>query len=656
MSGVVVLGGVSGAPRGAAAAEDQVPEFRLGEVVVTGKEERVVEQATTVSEVTAEEIRAKGARTLNEALDLLPGLFIRVGGDGTPRMDVRGMRTRNVMLLVDGVPVNSTFDNQWDPTLVPVENIARIKVSRGPNSILYGDGGNGGVINIITKKGEKTPHGSLSAEYGQGPTRLVRGSAGAGTDDVDAFVSGSVYDQNGFPLSDGFTPTAAENGGTRINSDRERRNAYGNLVYRPDDMTEIGLSASYTRGKHGLPPVTNFSASDPFTKSAKFDRVEPDVGYSAQVGITHDFEMPLQLRSWIYMNELAEVTNRYDDVTFSSQVKNNAFHAHSLAQNYGGAVQLAYDMGAWGHATLAFNGRQEHFDSQNDKVQIKAGKKKTIVTIENSNFEAFSTGLEYEVRPMDGLGVVLGLGKEFQSRDGGTSDEDMTYIVGATYDATDTTRLHASHAKKIRFPSLKELFDGDAANPNLVTERTFHYEVGVEQTVPDWDTTFGATPFIVFAENFIEKNSAGVYSNFQNYRFRGVEVTAVNRSIKHLLLSFGYTYLDSVDLSSGRHHDDLQFRPRHKGSVEARYDFGWGLSAYLSYLLVAEQKFYTDDDLQQKKAPDYNLVAIKVMQEIVPGRLDAYVRVDNLFDVNYEQAYGLPQAGRIVYVGADAKF
>ena len=61
-------------------------------------------------------------------------------------------------------------------------------------------------------------------------------------------------------------------------------------------------------------------------------------------------------------------------------------------------------------------------------------------------------------------------------------------------------------------------------------------------------------------------------------------------------------------------------------------------------------------DLIERKLSDYPLVNVTLSQVIVPDRLDVYARVDNLFDTNYDQAYGLPQAGRVAYVGADVKF
>lgn len=65
---------------------------------------RIVEQITTVDEVTAAQIERSGASTLDEAVRLVPGVAIVNGGDGVPRINIRGFRTRNITLLIDGVP------------------------------------------------------------------------------------------------------------------------------------------------------------------------------------------------------------------------------------------------------------------------------------------------------------------------------------------------------------------------------------------------------------------------------------------------------------------------------------------------------------------------------------------------------------------------
>ena len=121
-----------------AQAQAKTDSYTLGEIVVSGEREGV-ESVGTVREITAVDIQNKGARTLDEALQLLPGVYIRTGADGVPRVDLRGLRSRHVILLLDGIPVNSTYDGNFDPTLIPVESIERIKVSYGNHSVLYGD-------------------------------------------------------------------------------------------------------------------------------------------------------------------------------------------------------------------------------------------------------------------------------------------------------------------------------------------------------------------------------------------------------------------------------------------------------------------------------------------------------------------------------------
>src|SRR5690606_22870584 len=94
------------------------------------------------------------ATTLDEALRLLPGMYVSVGGQGSPRLQVRGLQTRGVKSLINGIPLNSTYESDFDPTLIPVTQIDHIKLSKGATSVLYGDGGLGGVVNVITKQGQ----------------------------------------------------------------------------------------------------------------------------------------------------------------------------------------------------------------------------------------------------------------------------------------------------------------------------------------------------------------------------------------------------------------------------------------------------------------------------------------------------------------------
>ena len=144
------------------------------------------------------------ARSLDDALELLPGVNVRTGGNGNPRIDVRGYRTRHVKLLLNGVPFGNTFDGQFDPTLLPSESIARIKLTTGASSTLYGDGAVGAVINVITRQAELGQTATTHAEYGSGDYHRVHGSYAWGDSHSGVFVAGGRSARDGFPLAGGF--------------------------------------------------------------------------------------------------------------------------------------------------------------------------------------------------------------------------------------------------------------------------------------------------------------------------------------------------------------------------------------------------------------------------------------------------------------------
>ena len=91
------------------------PLLNINEVIVVhGDGGEASEMATTHWSISEEEIRATGAQTLDQVLKNVPGVYIRIGGDGTPRVDIRGFKTRHVTLLVNGVPMSSADDGQFD--------------------------------------------------------------------------------------------------------------------------------------------------------------------------------------------------------------------------------------------------------------------------------------------------------------------------------------------------------------------------------------------------------------------------------------------------------------------------------------------------------------------------------------------------------------
>lgn len=627
--------------------------FRLGEVVVSDVGAGVEAVGTTHS-LDAETLKRRGVRTLNEALVLLPGVSVRTGGDGTPRIDIRGYRTRHVLLLLDGIPINSTYDGQFDPASIPVEHIAEIKVTTGSASVLYGSGGNGGVINIISKKGQKGVHGAVATEAGQEDAYLGKLSLGLGGEALDGFVSASASRRNGFRLSDHFSATDYEDGDQRENSDLENVNLFGNLGYALSEKTLLGVALNYTAGEYGKPAVTNYDKNDPFTKKLKYDRLDDQEGVAGQISFSHLTDGTLSLRGWAFFNTLDVEENRYDDDSYAAQLQKGSYRSESTTETAGGSVQLAYAMSTFGTITLGLIGQNESWDLSGFEM-VKDNVSGDLDG--NEDLQLYTAALEYTVSPIDRLELVLGYGQHYQDREEG--DEDAySYLIGLNYRLFAETRLKASHARKVRFPSINQLYDINGGNSDLHAERTLHYEVGVEQALPA-ATTLALTLFHDEAEDFIEKDITEINQNFETYVFRGAEISAENRGVKNLLLRATYSYLDSEDRSSGSQQDELQYRPRDKATFEAGYDFSFGLTANITLLYVANQYFYDSDGkdpLEKQRLEAATVVNVKLDQAFFDRACHLYVGADNLFDEDYEESYGLPQAGRTLYAGMEYRF
>ncbi|WP_315903036.1 TonB-dependent receptor [Shewanella phaeophyticola] len=100
-------------------------------IVVKGQSASAVESSMTHWSLSRADIEASGAQSLDKVLKTVPGIYVRVGGQGTPRVDIRGFKSRHVIYLINGVPANSAEDGQFDPSVVPTALIESIEVSVG---------------------------------------------------------------------------------------------------------------------------------------------------------------------------------------------------------------------------------------------------------------------------------------------------------------------------------------------------------------------------------------------------------------------------------------------------------------------------------------------------------------------------------------------
>src|SRR5262245_7722432 len=138
---------------------------------VSKRSQKVANAAAAVFVITQEDIKRSGARNIPEALRMVPGLEVARIDENKWAIGARGFNGRfdnKLLVLIDGRSVYTPLFSgvYWDIQDVPLDDIDRIEVIRGPGATLWGANAVNGVINIITKPAEATQSGLVKAEAG----------------------------------------------------------------------------------------------------------------------------------------------------------------------------------------------------------------------------------------------------------------------------------------------------------------------------------------------------------------------------------------------------------------------------------------------------------------------------------------------------------
>ena len=244
-------------------------------IVITPDRTSVEEELapSNVTVISQEEIQDSGAKTVGELLDSSLGVEIHNMGSNskTDTADIRGFgdtALSNVLVLVDGRKINTIDTSGPDLTQIPVETIGRIEVIRGAASVLYGDNAVGGVINIITKKGEGRLTGSV--EYDGG-------SYGASSENIN--VGGS---QKG--LSYQMNQKYSNNDGYRDNSYLLDKDYDGKFSYSLTDALTINSGIVWHQDNYGLPGA--LSAAEMATLGRRGSTFPDDTDYASSLDKT----------------------------------------------------------------------------------------------------------------------------------------------------------------------------------------------------------------------------------------------------------------------------------------------------------------------------------------------------------------------------------
>ena len=581
--------------------------------------------ASSVTVITAEDIAARQERTLTDILKEVPGLnLVQNGGTGgLATVFMRGTNSNHTKVLVDGIDVsdpsspNATFDFAQFLT----QDIERVEVLRGPQSGLYGSDAIGGVINIITKSGSGPAQLSASAEGGAfqtfNQTGALRGS-------VDQFH----YNASVEHLHSGATPVTPLD--LLLPGEARNDDYYDNLTLATKlgyDLTrdfDVGLVARYTDA-HLRETGDDFSTFPSFP-AAQQTRNNTAEYYARATGHLVSFD-------GFFDQVLGVAYTRKRSSTLEPDFPESLATGERTKIDWQGTLKFS-------KAQSLVLGAEHARDAINEP--ISAG----------NNIDSGYAELQSQF----GANLYSALNARYDSNDrfGGKA----TYRLAPAYViAGSGTKLKASVGSGFKAPTLSELFQDFApfffANPNLRSETSTGYDVGVEQAIGSDAFRVGATYYYNRIRNLVTIDDTGTtYANIGRAHTDGVESFVTYTPARTVTLRADYTYTQATDDGS---HQELLRRPRHKASLNTAWQATNAFAVNATLLTLSSWiDGNRDFSIPRLTAAGYTVVNVAASFDL-DRHFTVYGRIDNLFDRHYRSPVGFLQPTLGAFAGIRAK-
>jgi len=571
------------------------------------------EVGSSLTIIDRQQIEARQSTNVADLLRDVPALDVVQQGTpgGLTSVFMRGAESRHTKVLIDGIPLNdpSNASRLYDFSYLSTDNVERIEVLRGPQSTLYGSDAVGGVISIVTKRGEGPPTARLDLMGGSfGTSREALSVSGGGT--RGHFSLGASYLQ-----SDGFSAADRRNGNTEADLTRAA-NFSGRMGLTPSQDWDVDYTFRYTDLDAAI-DAYDFVLGRPADQLNRQNR--------SKVFLNRVQTRAMTLEGFwehIVGFSLADYDRRD---TLPGPYDVPAFLGQTRKVDYQGNLAVAdWNTLSVGADYLAEDSQTSVNPAQNDK----------------------GVWVQDQLRLWDQWFTTVGFRWDEYSR-AGPAD---TYRITTLYrlPATKTT-FHASLGTAFRAPALAELDYG----PNLRPERSKGWDLGIGQPLGDGRLVLDGTYFRNDFTDLIQFDfTTFTLENIGRALSSGVEFTA-DWQIDDCTALFGsYVYTFTEDLTTGL---PLLRRAPHKGRFGIRRRMLEGRGQVLLDCLYVGPREDVGQSPDRTTLSEYWLVNLAGTYDVTQ-RFQLLARLDNLLDEEYQEVYGYGAARLSFFGGGNVRW
>ncbi|MEE9343589.1 MAG: TonB-dependent receptor [Gammaproteobacteria bacterium] len=576
----------------------------LPEIIVsaTRTAQTVNDTLSSVTVFTAEDIQQQHASSLQELLQARAGFqLVNNGGAGKiTSLFLRGTESDHILMMIDGIKINSSSTGTPPLELIPLEMIERVEIVRGPRASLYGPDAIGGVIQIFTKKGHAgdTIKPTLSLTTGshntQGVTAGVLGGAG------NASYSFTLKKEK----TDGYNAcTGSSTAFAGCFTEEPDKDAY--------DNQSISVNLGYQFNNTRL--SGQFLGSD---NNIEFDGAAPFASNESQsllqsYGITLSSELTDHSNFLLSVGRSANKNKNLQSGVFFSR-----FNTERDSLSLQGNIDITED-----HLLTV------GVDYLEDEARTTSYGK-----VSRDNIGLFA---EYQA-DIHNHNVNIGLRKDDNQQFGNKT----TGNIAIGHLINQNMKFITSYATAFKAPTFNELFFPFFGNTELSPEESYTIEIGLRGK-QDWGTWSGSLYRTKIDNLIVYDANAMLANNIDKAKIKGVEFIAETR-IQAWQFNANLTLLDTEDQSKGFNNgNELARRPRK--SLHLNIDREFPRFSIGSTLVSESERF--DDSGNNRRIGGYATTTLRASYKLMKG-LSIRAKVGNLFDKHYETTSFYPQDGR----------
>ncbi|HOQ83001.1 MAG TPA: TonB-dependent receptor [Candidatus Syntrophosphaera thermopropionivorans] len=566
-------------------------------------------------------IEQKGIAALNlyEGLQDIAGVTNTTGTKDESNLRIRGFRSNEVKVLVDGRPLNSGYFGNIDLHQFSPSDIKEIHIIKGPSAAIYGTNTMGGVVNIITSDPGKDSWLKLNLLAKRNNANRFEISSDHKLKKFGYRVSLAREHNEGIVLPKDFTPTPFENGGVRNHSLKTQYDFQTRFDYEFNPFRQVGASAGFTYVPEKLIPSSIYTLD--YRQYTDWMHYWTTLEY---VDILNEF---LKLSSHLYYDGGQDIYREYSDASHQHLILDSHMRYYTLGFN----PRMEWVPDAWN--TFNFGFRLESMHSTRK---------------DNGNYlqwtphwlNIYNAFCQWKYQLNNKVNFLAGLGASSHHCDVKSSLSFFPEPSAAlNFKWNELSKSTISIGNNISFPTMRQLFSAENGNPNLKPQNAIKCEISHQQKIKAGNIIFSNQLSLFYnnTRNLIDRQG-DTYQNIYKVHSAGTEYSLMFKPFAWWESELAYSYI----WWEGTENYELTETPHHQANFTQNLSLPWKLK--LRYTCS-----YNDNRFSQDKLNNYHILSSYWLHNIGLSykfkKFSLAVGLENIFDTYYETEYGYPGPG-----------